>query len=128
MEFNLSDAYVYRGLFHTFRNQLDQAIRDQEKAISLNPNQAESYFHLGQILFRHKGDPLAAYRYLQLARYLVRTGDLLPKIYSEFEDLFYNVGDFRSAEKYFRRTIELYPDNFIDGLGCLPGQPGTGKI
>jgi TolB-like protein/AraC-like DNA-binding protein/Tfp pilus assembly protein PilF len=109
---NLSDAYVYRGLYYAYKNQLDQAIRDQEKAISLNPNLAESYFHLGQILFRKKGDPLTAYRYLKLAQFYGRSGEMIPDIYFVFGDLFYNIGDFKSAEKYFRRTIQLYPDNY----------------
>jgi len=60
-------AYNGRGAAYKFKKQLDLAIADWEKTISINPNFIDAYVNLG-ITFIEKGDKAAALKILSSCR------------------------------------------------------------
>jgi TolB-like protein/Tfp pilus assembly protein PilF len=46
---NLSETYVIRGIYYAYRNNIDQAIFEIDKALKINPNEWMAYFFKARI-------------------------------------------------------------------------------
>jgi len=64
------EAYFYLGATYLELKQLDTAILNFEKCLSLNPNNAYAHLNLGILYDRHRGDLAQAMEHLEKARAL----------------------------------------------------------
>ncbi len=67
---NSDEAYFYLGATYLEQKQLDTAILNFEKCISLNPNNAYGHLNLGILYDRHRNDLSQAVEHLERARAL----------------------------------------------------------
>ena len=67
-ESNSDEAYYFLGASYLEQKQLDTAILNFEKAVSLNPNNALSHFNLGLLYDRHRNDLARATEHLKKAK------------------------------------------------------------
>ncbi len=85
---NSDEAYFYLGATNLERKQLDTAILNLEKCVSLNPNNAYAHLNLGILYDRHRGDLTQAIDHLQKARLLGGVDKYGPeRIQSMIQDL-----------------------------------------
>jgi tetratricopeptide (TPR) repeat protein len=70
LEPNSDEAYFYLGATNLERKQLDTAILNLEKCISLNPNNAYAHLNLGILYDRHRSDLKQATEHLERAKAL----------------------------------------------------------
>jgi tetratricopeptide (TPR) repeat protein len=67
---NSDEAYFYLGATYLERKQLDTAILNLEKCISINPGNAYAHLNLGILYDRHRGDFNQAIEHLERAKTL----------------------------------------------------------
>ncbi len=82
------EAYYYLGMSYQEQKQLDTAILNFEKCISLNPGNAPAHFSLGLLYDRHRNDPAQAIEHLKKAKELGGVEKYSPdKIQAMIKDL-----------------------------------------
>ncbi len=85
---NSDEAYFYLGATNLERKQLDTAILNLEKCISLNPNNAYAHLNLGILYDRHRSDFKQAIDHLARAKALGGVDKYSPdRIQSMIQDL-----------------------------------------
>jgi tetratricopeptide (TPR) repeat protein len=62
---NSDEAYFYIGAANLEQKQLDTAILNFEKSLSINPGNALAHLNLGILYDRHRGDPAKAAEHLK---------------------------------------------------------------
>jgi tetratricopeptide (TPR) repeat protein len=67
---NSDEAYYYLGAAHMEQKQLDTAILNFEKAVSLNPNHGMAHVNLGLLYDRHRNDIASAVDHFRKAEKL----------------------------------------------------------
>jgi tetratricopeptide (TPR) repeat protein len=88
LEPNSDEAYFYLGATNLERKQLDTAILNLEKCISLNPNNAYAHLNLGILYDRHRSDFKQAIDHLERAKALGGVDKYSPdRIQSMIQDL-----------------------------------------
>jgi tetratricopeptide (TPR) repeat protein len=82
------EAYLYIGAGYQNQKQLDTAILNFEKALSLNPDNVAAHLNLGRIYDYHRNDLKTAAEHLERARELGGAGDYTPgRLQSMIRDL-----------------------------------------
>lgn len=88
LEPSSDEAYFYLGAAYLERKQLDTAILNFEKCISLNPNNAYAHLNLGILYDRHRSDLGQAAEHLERAKALGGVDKYGPeRIQSMIQDL-----------------------------------------
>jgi len=88
LEPNSDEAYYYLGMIYQEQKQLDTAILNLEKCISLNNNNALAHLNLGLLYDRHRNDIAQAIDHLRKAKELGGTEKYSPeKLQAMIKDL-----------------------------------------
>lgn len=100
---------VHRGLFYMDNMDIDEAIRDFEEALKMEPDEWVIYNNLG-CCFERTGDLKKAITYFKLA--LKHLGDKKSQLpYSNLADCYEALGDYRQAIECYNKNLEKYPDD-----------------
>jgi adenylate cyclase len=118
---DLGEAYCLRGYYKYFEKDYRQAIDDQEKALSLNPNLSLAYLNLGVIYEGAFNDKFNGLKYLKKAELREKNGMYLGSILTNIGNIYLSLNDTAKAAFYFRKTLKVLPGNFwaSDGLACI---------
>lgn len=102
-------AHTYLGWAHLWRREHEQAIAEVERAITLDPNFAEGYARLGEIL-NLAGRPEEGVKLLEKA---MRLDPHYPSTYLFFLGYgYYAMGRFEDAITTLQRSLARNPDHF----------------
>jgi len=92
-------------------NQLDEAIKDGENALSLFPNQAWLNYLVG-VAYEQKKDFKKALSYVKNATSLEsQDNDLLSQSYSVLGDCYHSTGDDQKSDDSYEKALSYNPDN-----------------
>jgi len=92
-------------------NEIDNAIKDGESALSLFPNQAWLNFLTG-VAYEQKKDFKKAVSYISNATMLEsQDKDLLSQSYSALGDCFHSLGDNEKSDNSYNKSLGYNPDN-----------------
>jgi tetratricopeptide (TPR) repeat protein len=92
-------------------NQLDEAIKDGENALSLFPNQAWLNYLVG-VAYEQKKDFKKALSYVKNATSLEsQDNDLLAQSYSVLGDCYHSIGDEQKSDDSYNKALSYNPDN-----------------
>ncbi|MFB9842206.1 tetratricopeptide repeat protein [Mucilaginibacter ginsenosidivorans] len=92
-------------------NQLDEAIKDGENALSLFPNQAWLNYLVG-VAYEQKKDFKKALSYVKNATSLEsQDNDLLAQSYSVLGDCYHSMGDEQKSDDSYNKALSYNPDN-----------------
>ncbi|HTI59670.1 tetratricopeptide repeat protein [Mucilaginibacter sp.] len=92
-------------------NQLDEAIKDGENALSLFPNQAWLNYLVG-VAYEQKKDFKKALSYVKNATSLEsQDNDLLAQSYSVLGDCYHSTGDEQKSDDSYNKALSYNPDN-----------------
>jgi tetratricopeptide (TPR) repeat protein len=94
------------GLSHAKRGRFNEAIKEFQTAIRINPDYPEVYNNLG-LAYLHKGDFDAALYEINLALTL---DPRAPYIYDSLGQVYAGQGRYDDARKAFQKALELDPD------------------
>ena len=110
---------VHRGLIYMNAMELDEAIRDFEKALEYVPEDWAAYNNLG-CCYKYLGRFEEAIGYFEKAvEYMEDSKSLLP--YSNMADCYEALGDYRKAIESYQKDLKLFPDytSFWKEIGQL---------
>jgi len=97
----------------TLVGRYEEAIKVADEALTIYPNQASLYYHLGYALYK-TGKLQPALSNLKSALQLdVDNKSLQAQVYALQGDIFINQGNFAQAKAAFEKAIELEPDNYL---------------
>ncbi|UCG28262.1 MAG: tetratricopeptide repeat protein, partial [Bacteroidales bacterium] len=102
----LADAYAERGRYYFEKGQIQKAINDLEKAITISPNNSVGYLWLGSTYLNNR-DYINALINLKKAEKLERSDENLAMIYVRYWYIYLSVGDLQKAELYVNKSKEL---------------------
>lgn len=92
-------------------NEIDNAIKDGESALSLFPNQAWLNFLTG-VAYEQKKDFKKAISYISNATALEsQDKDLLSQSYSSLGDCYHSTGDNQRSDESYEKSLTYNPDN-----------------
>jgi tetratricopeptide (TPR) repeat protein len=92
-------------------NEIDNAIKDGETALSLFPNQAWLNFLTG-VAYEQKKDFKKAVSYISNATMLEsQDKDLLSQSYSALGDCYHSLGDNEKSDNSYNKSLSYNPDN-----------------
>jgi tetratricopeptide (TPR) repeat protein len=92
-------------------NEIDNAIKDGENALSLFPNQAWLNFLTG-VAYEQKKDFKKAVNYISNATMLEsQDKDLLSQSYSALGDCYHSLGDNEKSDNSYNKSLTYNPDN-----------------
>jgi DNA-binding winged helix-turn-helix (wHTH) protein/TolB-like protein/Tfp pilus assembly protein PilF len=104
---NLAEAYASRGFYQTFQQwQWAAAEESFKKSIALNPNYATAHHWYAQVLTiqgRHEEAKAEMLRALEI-------NPLSHNFLADLGQIYYFNREYREAENYCRRALEIYPD------------------
>jgi len=101
-----------------YLGDLDQGIRFYKMAVSIEPNEPSYNYNLGYALFR-TSDYKQASEHLQIAATKYEEPDLKSDAYGLMGDCSQNLGNLSEAEKYYRTSADIYPQNYYTQSGLL---------
>jgi TolB-like protein/Tfp pilus assembly protein PilF len=104
---DLPEAIAIRGLHHLQRYRYDDARRDLNRAIDLNPNYALAYLWRSWTFFQQE-------KYLEMLADKEKAYELDPMSLEISSDLAYDYGSFwrpKDADRIIARMFELHPDH-----------------
>jgi len=104
----LSEAYALRGDYYRRNNNKEEAIKEYDKAIKLNPNEWMAYFSKG-IMYSYDDLVNAIYNYQKAAS--LQKGFLLPDLLRRIGRVFARAGFKESAYDYVEEALELDDDS-----------------
>lgn len=110
---------VHRGLIYMNAMELDEAIRDFEKALEYVPEDWAAHNNLG-CCYKYLGRFEEAIGYFEKAvEYMEDSKSLLP--YSNMADCYEALGDYRKAIECYQKDLKLFPDytSFWKEIGQL---------
>lgn len=110
---------VHRGLIYMNAMELDEAIRDFEKALTYVPEDWAAYNNLG-CCYKYLGRFEEAVKYFEKAvEYMEDSKSLLP--YSNMADCYEALGDYRKAIECYEKDLKLFPEytSFWKEIGQL---------
>lgn len=106
----LDEAYLCKGVMHLKEDQLREALEQFEKAVAVNPRNADAYNRMGYVqgLLGNPEGELASYkRAVELENaepvFAYRLGELLYKKY----------GDMGQASFYYKKALDLNPGDYM---------------
>ena len=119
---NLSKGYQFRGIAYSFKGNYDRAIADLDRALEINPDDADTYTGRG-LMHGQKGD------YDRAISDLDRAIEINPEdsiAYYGRGRAYAEKGDFDHAISDFASAIEIDPDDADSyiGRGLSYGQKG----
>jgi adenylate cyclase len=104
--------------------RFDQAVRDGERAVAINPNYAQGYFVLSDV-FNVFGKPEAALRAAQKAMRLDPTGK---EFYSYDVGIAYvEMGRYEDAIPILKQHLTVYPNTLMSHVGLVVAYTGLGR-
>jgi serine/threonine protein kinase/tetratricopeptide (TPR) repeat protein len=103
----LAQVYVTLGMIHTGTGHYDEAIRNLQRALQLDPIGADAYRELAKAYEGMGKLKDAESTYLKAIA--VRPG--FWAAHNELGGFYYRLGRYSEAEKEFRTVVELTPDN-----------------
>ncbi|MFH0842407.1 MAG: tetratricopeptide repeat protein [Bacteroidota bacterium] len=109
MDPTLENAYSARGIYFYEKGQIQNAIDDLEKAISISPNNSVGYLNLG-IVYSQDHDYINALINLRKAEKLQRASQDLSVIYNHFYWVYLSIGDIQKAESCLDKIRNLNLD------------------
>lgn len=114
-----AEAYYYRGQVYFQTAKPEQAFREIDKAIKLNPNDWQSY-NLRSIIFWREADFVGAISNNREALQRNR-GKNLPQLLTQLGKLYLEAGFIDKARLYFQQSLHLTGDstNYLDWLSWL---------
>ena len=110
---------MHRGLIYMNAMELDEAIRDFEKALEYVPEDWAAHNNLG-CCYKYLGRFEEAIGYFEKAvEYMEDSKSLLP--YSNMADCYEALGDYRKAIECYQKDLKLFPDytSFWKEIGQL---------
>ncbi len=99
-------ACSFLGRTYLDKNEVEKALIYYEKALDLNPKKPLNYKNAGDVLARTGDTEKALKTYIKGA-------ELDPSIYESVAKIYFNRKDFASAEKYIRKALDAFPQNYI---------------
>jgi TolB-like protein/Tfp pilus assembly protein PilF len=105
----LADAYNFKGYFYRLINEPDLAVREWERAISLNPNSAAPYTGLGWQYFS-EGDYVKTIGNFAKATTLERGPDL-PGLLRDLGFGLTSIGFYKESVDQYREALRLDDDS-----------------
>jgi len=113
----LSEAYTFRGAYYGAIGKREQAIKELDKAIQLNPNDWMAYWQRASSNYNY--DQVKSIDNYQKAATLDR-GEQLPMILRNLGDAYLQAGFIEKAKYYFQEAFAL-DGNKVTYLGNLAG-------
>jgi TolB-like protein/Tfp pilus assembly protein PilF len=104
----LSDAYTMRGNYYNSLEKTEQAIREYDRAIKLNPNDVEAYFRKGVMYIDY--DLVKSIDNLLKAASRYR-GTLLPSLLRQIGHVFLQAGFIDKDKEYSQEALKLDGDS-----------------
>lgn len=104
----LSEAYTIRGNYYEQLEKTEQAIREYDRAIKLNPNDAEAYFRMGEMFIDY--DLVKSIDNLLKAASRYR-GTLLPSLLRQIGTVFLQAGFIDKDKEYLQEALKLDGDS-----------------
>jgi len=104
---DLSEAIAIRGLHHVYRFRYDEARRDFDRAIELNPNDALAYLWRSETFYEQE-------KFLDMLADKEKAYSLDPMSIEISDQLAYDYGSFwrpRDADRIIARMFELHPNH-----------------
>jgi TolB-like protein/class 3 adenylate cyclase/Tfp pilus assembly protein PilF len=103
---NSGHPYVQKGvLYMIYLDKPDSAYKYLIKGLELNPNHCWTNLAMGQFYFFCKYDIINALPYYQRAYQL--KGESAPEVNFNIGYIYWSIGDYPKAEKYFTRALQL---------------------
>jgi len=103
----LPQVYVSLGMVHTGTGHYDEAIQDFQKALALDPINADAYRELAKTYQQMGRSKDAETTYKNAIA--VRPGYW--ETYNDLGGLYYRLGRYAEAQKEFQTVVQLTPDN-----------------
>ncbi|MFC2126148.1 tetratricopeptide repeat protein [Bacteroidota bacterium] len=120
----LEEAYNVRGKYYQQNGEIEKAINDFEKALSINPNYADALRSLGGVY--HYNNMVKAISSLHKAASIERSTDL-PDIYISLGRYYRNVGLLEKSRYYYQKKFDLDNDSisYLNNLARLEFSKGN---
>ncbi|KAI5752023.1 mitochondrial import receptor subunit TOM70-like [Diaphorina citri] len=110
---NVADSYYQRGQIYCLFGQYEEALRNLDKTIALNPNfhvaRAQRHFVVHKMIV--PGDRERVEQSLKEFRNFVDTHSNVVEACTLFAQVLVDQEDFDGAEEYFNRSIRVDPEN-----------------
>lgn len=107
----LSEAYTMRGNYYNSLEKTEQAIREYDRAIKLNPNDVEAYFRKGVMYIDY--DLVKSIDNLLKAASRYR-GTLLPSLLRQIGRVFLQAGFIDKDKEYSQEALKLDGDSIAN--------------
>jgi TolB-like protein/AraC-like DNA-binding protein len=105
----LADAHTFKGKYYRDNHKPEEAFREYDKAISLNPNDWMAYWEKGDLYF-WQNDFVHSLELSEKAISLYR-GEELPDMLRSVGEQFMNIGFPEKAYYYWKQTLDLDNDS-----------------
>jgi len=105
----LADAYNFKGSYYHIKGESNRAIKEWEKAITINPNSENPYQGIGWLYFS-KGDYVKSIENLMKASSLNR-GPELPSILRDLGFVFATAGFNTNTKQHYLEALNLDGDS-----------------
>ena len=107
---NLSEDYLIRGIYHTYSNNIDQAILEWDKALRLNPNEWMAYNYIARLyqLIDNRQSLEHFYKAINLNR-----GQELALILRDLSGNYFSIGIEIQGKGYLQQYMYLTGDSTV---------------
>lgn len=109
----IDEAYYARGFYYQQEGQIEKALNDYQKTITINPYHTLAYYNAGYIYFSQKNIPMA-----------IRHFEMSARANDEFEKPIYMMGlcnealgKIEEAKKFYTRCLQLNPNFELAKIG-----------
>ncbi len=117
---NYADFQHFLGVLYYSTGMIDEAIKQFEEALKINPEYIEAHLNLS-IALNEKGDYLKAKEHYEKAKILEKGGGRIPlslrnnlaNTYMKLGDTFFEIGEYEKAREEYERALEIAP-YFLD--------------
>ena len=83
-------AHNHRAMIFIQQNHFNDAIKELEQAVSIDPNMLDAHYNLGNVLIQSNGDPIKARKHLEIALKLTTNLENQRQIKLAMDNLFGN--------------------------------------
>ena len=105
---NIPEVYNILGIINFNQDQIDESIKNFQKAIILNKNFSAAFCNLANSFSKIKKNKLAIYNFNKA----IETDPKNFNAYYNFGNFYKNQDDLENSEKYFNLAIDLKPEFF----------------
>jgi TolB-like protein len=104
----LAEAYVLRGRYYIETGKFEQALKDINRAIKLNPNDWNGYEIRGDLYFQKDSQKAIENRQKAIS---LNPGPQLPRLLSKLADVYDYVGITEKSKQYYQQAFNLGGDS-----------------